>query len=144
MHWSVVFHLSFQFFSSETKTSNLKRSNYCEHDSGISSPHSNRDASTITEKGTDSGSSICESCLCSATDCQVSPQPHNNNNNGNSNNNNSNGSSAEFEFVAQKQMKTTASEQQESNSTSSNEEDVDPKRYLFKKIINRECSLTFL
>jgi len=132
MHSSFI-HLSFQFFSPETKTSNLKRSNYCEHDSGISSPHSNRDAGTITEKGTDSGSSNCESCLCSATDCQVSPQLHNNNN-GNSNNNNSNGSSTEFEFVAQKQIKTPTSEQQESNSTSSNEEDVDPIRYLFKKL----------
>jgi len=52
------------FYRSDTKILNLKRSNYCEQDSGISSPHSNRDNSTITEKGTDSGSSICESCSC--------------------------------------------------------------------------------
>ena len=111
------------FFSSETKSSNLKRSNYCEQDSGISSPHSNRDASTITEKSTDSGSSICESCSCITSDCHIT---QNNNNNKSS----SNGVNAtEFEFDGQNPIKTKgSSEQQESNSTSSNEEDVDPIR----------------
>ena len=109
------------FFSSETKSSNLKRSNYCEQDSGISSPHSNRDASTITEKSTDSGSSICESCSCITSDCHITQ---------NNNKSSSNGVNAtEFEFDGQNPIKTKgSSEQQESNSTSSNEEDVDPIR----------------